>query len=125
MFAYKDRLDQMRRRYSQDKLTTVYVYSEPQDTASHIRNYYYALPHSWIWAIDTDGALKTAWGARVVDEAFLFDGEGALRYHGRIDDSVFDPYDVTDKSLENAIADLNAGRAPRIAETTAIGFPIR
>ena len=49
-------------------------------------------------------------GARFTPEAFVFDRERKLRYHGRIDDNHRDPSRVTSHDLKNALDALLAGK---------------
>lgn len=58
-------------------------------------------------------------------ECYLFNQQGKLVYKGAIDDSPGNADAVKLKHLENAIADMLAGKAARVAATTALGCNIK
>jgi thiol-disulfide isomerase/thioredoxin len=64
-------------------------------------------------------------GARFTPEAYVFDAERKLRYHGRIDDNHRDPARVTSHDLKNALDALLDGKEPPVVETTAFGCSIK
>jgi hypothetical protein len=103
----------------------MYVYTDPKEVPSQIRDD--AIRHKYSWLIVRDPAhkLKNLFAARVTSEAFLLDRRGVLRYHGRIDDSPFEPEAVHDHSLEKAIASLTADGTVPTQETRVIGCPLR
>ena len=63
-------------------------------------------------------------GASVTPEAYLFDRDWTLRYHGRIDDSR-NPSGITVRDLRQALDALLAGKAVTVAETKAFGCTIK
>lgn len=91
---------------------------------SHAEAFSYGLPV----ALDTARTLADLAGATVTPEAAVFDRQGRLVYHGRIDDRYVDfgvdrPTPTT-HDLDEAVAAVLAGRpAPRPA-TPAIGCAI-
>jgi hypothetical protein len=66
-----------------------------------------------------------AFGATRTPEAFLFDKENKLVYHGTIDDSTYDAAKVTHPYLENALESLVAGKAIADPETKSVGCTIK
>jgi len=79
----------------------------------------------YAYAADPGGDVARAFGASHTPEAFLFDADGKLVYHGSIDDNVDDAKAVKQTYLANAVADLSSGKAQRLAETKAIGCRIK
>jgi peroxiredoxin len=77
------------------------------------------------YAADPTGEVAGAFGASHTPEAFLFDAKGVLVYHGAVDDNMDDAKAVKTTYLANAVADLCAGKAQRMAETKAIGCSIK
>jgi len=69
--------------------------------------------------------LARAFGATHTPEAFLFDSNGVLVYHGAIDDNVEDASKVTRHYLGEAIDAVVAGSRPAVSESKAIGCSIR
>lgn len=70
-----------------------------------------------------------ALGARTTPEVFVLDGKRVLRYRGRIDDGYLARLKraprITREDLKLALADVVSGRKVAVAETEAIGCPIR
>lgn len=79
----------------------------------------------YAYAADPTGDVARAFGASHTPEAFLFDAKGKLVYHGAVDDNMDDPKAVKVTYLANAVEDLSAGKAQRMAETKAIGCSIK
>src|SRR4051812_25263232 len=73
-------------------------------------------------------ALATQVGATVTPEAFVFDDQGRVRYHGRIDDQFAARQkrnlNPMTRELHDAIAAALAGRPVPAAEVPAVGCPI-
>ena len=74
---------------------------------------------------DEDQSVARAFGAERTPEVFLFNREGILCYHGRIDDSHEDASRARSHDLRNAIEAVLAGRNPDPAETGAYGCSIK
>jgi len=77
------------------------------------------------YAVDATSNLARAFGATKTPEAFLFDKEGKLVYHGAIDDNGQEPSKVENAYLKLALeAVLNGGDVP-VKETKSIGCGIK
>jgi peroxiredoxin len=74
---------------------------------------------------DESQEVARSFGAERTPEAFLFDRDGLLRYHGRIDNNPQDERAASSPDLSNAITAVLDGRAPDPAETGAIGCTIK
>src|SRR3954468_922626 len=59
--------------------------------------------YGWNYVVDANSALADAFGAKRTPEAFLFNKEGKLVYHGAIDDNPSDAAAVKRKHLAEAI----------------------
>ena len=73
---------------------------------------------------DPDGGLATAFGATNTPHVFFFDGAGALRYDGTIDDSPTSPDRVRVPYLAQAMDQSIAGLAIEVQRTQAFGCTI-
>jgi hypothetical protein len=72
---------------------------------------------------DADGVVAKSFGAICTPHAFVLDAELKVVYSGRIDDSrVGDK--LTSRDLENALADLVAGRPVAVRRTDPFGCGI-
>ncbi|HTM50872.1 MAG TPA: redoxin domain-containing protein [Bryobacteraceae bacterium] len=73
---------------------------------------------------DPNNAAADRFGAQSTPEAFLLDGGGIVRYHGRIDDAR-NPARVKQRSLRLAIDAVLEGREVAAPETKAFGCVIK
>lgn len=126
--AYEDRLAEIHRKYADQgvRLTAVNAnnpHLSPTDAyaAMVTRVDSRGLPFPYLK--DNEGHAAKAFGAICTPHAFLFDERRRLRYRGRIDDAR-NSAKVTSPDLENAIADLLAGRPPSRPETDPFGCSI-
>jgi len=78
--------------------------------------------------LDPTGVMGRAYGARNTPQMFIINGEGRVVYQGAIDDRP----SARPSSLEGAtnyvraaLADLEAGRAVQVAETTPYGCTVK
>lgn len=74
---------------------------------------------------DEDQKVAKSYGAGRTPEVFLFDVDGALRYHGAIDDNYDDPKAVKIPYLREAIDALLQGRSISVPETQPVGCTIK
>ena len=73
---------------------------------------------------DTSGVARGL-GASRTPEAFLFDKDGKLAYHGSIDDNHHDASAVKAHYLQDALDAVLAGRPAPVAETKGVGCGIK
>ena len=73
---------------------------------------------------DANNVMADRLGAEYTPESFVIDREGAIRYHGRIDDAQ-NPARVRQNSLRQAIDAVLAGRVVPAPETKAFGCTIK
>lgn len=77
------------------------------------------------YAVDATSDLARAFGASHTPEAFLFDREGKLVYHGGIDDNAKEPAKVKERWLKNALEATVRGKPVAVSETKALGCGIK
>ena len=78
--------------------------------------------------LDHDGTVGQAYGAKTTPHMYVIDGEGVLRYNGAIDSTPSaDAGDIPTSTqfVENALADLKAGRAVARATTQPYGCSVK
>jgi len=80
----------------------------------------YAFPY----VVDATSDVARAFGATRTPEAFLFDKDGKLVYHGAIDDDQ-NPKQVTKNFLRDALDALVSGKPIPVSETKFIGCSIK
>ena len=77
------------------------------------------------YVVDATSNVARAYGATRTPEAFLFDGQGKLVYHGTIDDNAQEPSKVSERYLADALTAVTGGKAVAKGETKAMGCGIK
>lgn len=77
------------------------------------------------YVVDATSDVARAFGATHTPEAYLFDADGKLVYHGAIDDNAREPGKVTANYLADAVAAVAGGKPVPTAETKALGCSIK
>ena len=77
------------------------------------------------YVVDATSDVARAFGAARTPEAFLFDREGRLVYHGTIDDNAQSPEQVSKRYLKEALDAVVSDTAVPQAETKALGCTIK
>ena len=77
------------------------------------------------YVVDATSEVAKAFGASHTPEAYLFDKDGKLVYHGAIDDNSKDASQVASPYLKDALNALLAGNQIATKETKAIGCGIK
>ena len=77
------------------------------------------------YVVDATSNIARAFGATRTPEAFLFDKDGKLVYHGTIDDNGEEPANVEKPYLKDALEAILAGREVPVKETKSIGCGIK
>ena len=77
------------------------------------------------YVVDATSDVARAFGATRTPEAFVFDAEGKLVYHGTVDDSPKDAAAVKSPWLREAVQAVSAGQPVPMAQTKAMGCSIK
>jgi peroxiredoxin len=77
------------------------------------------------YVVDATSNVARAYGATRTPEAFLFDAQGKLVYHGTIDDNAQEPEKVSTRYLADALAAVSSGKEIAVKETKAMGCGIK
>lgn len=120
--AYDKRMKALAQKFPD--LRVVYVFSSPLESRGQVVKF--AAAHDYPWPVVYDGEqpVIATFGGRCTTESFLFDREGKLRYHGRIDDNIYDEANVKTRDLENAIQAITDGKTFVKTEVPAYGCVI-
>jgi peroxiredoxin len=97
----------------------------PDDDMAHMVERAKARGFDFPYLRDDPQTFVRALGARFTPEAFVFDAERRLRYHGRIDDNHRDAAAARSHDLANALSALLEGRTPPVEETQAVGCSVK
>ena len=96
----------------------------PEDSYAEMQKRSKDLGFTFPYVVDATSDVARAFGATRTPEAFLFDKDGKLVYHGAIDDSK-EADQVTKHFLQDAIDAALAGKAVPVAETKFVGCGIK
>lgn len=77
------------------------------------------------YVVDATSDVARAFGATRTPEAYLFDAEGKLVYHGTIDDNAKEPSKVKQRYLDAALKSVSSGKTVAVQETKALGCGIK
>lgn len=77
------------------------------------------------YVVDATSNIAKAFGATRTPEAFLFDKDGKLVYHGAVDDNAQEPEKVEKTFLKDALEAVVGGKPVPVAETKSIGCGIK
>jgi len=97
----------------------------PEDNMDGMKQRAKQLGIKFPYVVDASSDVARAFGATRTPEAFLFDAEGKLVYHGTIDDSPKDATAVKDAWLKDAVNAVSTGKTVTTAETKAMGCSIK
>lgn len=84
-----------------------------------------ALGLQFPYVVDRGSKVAKAFGAERTPEVYLFDAQGALVYHGTVDDNAEDAAKVTKPYLADALAAVAAGKPVDVKQTKALGCTIK
>jgi len=98
---------------------------KPEDGMAGMKKRAKALGMKFPYVVDATSDVARAFGATRTPEAFLFDAEGTLAYHGAIDDNAREPGKVKTHYLEDALQAVAGGKKIELAETKAFGCTIK
>jgi len=122
--AYVGRINAIQRDYA-DRGVEVWAFNpNANETEAETRAFCKANGVEYPVAYDKGNVIADVLKASCTTEAWLADQEGYLRYHGRVDDNIYEPDQVKVHDLRNAIeAVLNGDRVP-VQETEAYACTI-
>ncbi len=123
--AYIDRIDEIAAEYQAKGITFIGVNANNRDaeslewvTTDAQKNFKFPM------LIDTDNKLADQFGATVTPEAFYFDANNILKYHGAIDNDRSGK-NIQERYLKSAFDSALAGSAIEKAKTNAFGCSIK
>jgi len=122
--AVEGRIKTLAKQFAPQGLRVAYVFSTPGQRAVDIARFMQNHQIGYPAIVDRDQRLLKMLDGRASSEVYLFDKQGVLRYHGRVDNETFDPQGATQHDLAAAVyAVANNKKVPR-AEVPAMGCAI-
>lgn len=122
--AVEMRLKNLSKRYGKNGVRVVYVFPKPGerslDVARFMQNHQIPFPA----VVDQNQRFFKMLDGKCSSEVYVTDKQGVLRYHGRVDDSTFDPKAVQKRDLEAAIVQVARNQKVVNPEVPAMGCAI-
>ena len=130
VLAWEDRMVTLGRTYQPKGIGFVLINSNdpvkyPEDSFPEMVKRAKTKGYPFPYLFDEVQSVARYYGAERTPEAFVFDSEGRLVYHGRIDDNYDNPEAVRSKDLQNALDAVLAGHPPMVSETAPVGCTIK
>ena len=128
--AWQDRYNALAQESNKNKIGFITVnpntaIRDRGEGLSDMREFAKKYGHDFLYTLDKEAKLATAFGATKTPHIYLFNGEGKLVYRGAIDDNARRPQKVKNKYLSNAIKAVANGKKINLAETKALGCGIK
>jgi peroxiredoxin len=126
--AYEERLIRLQEAWRTQGVQIVGInannpFLSPPDTFDEMVKRAGQRKFNFFYLKDEDGGVAKSFGAVCTPHAYVLDSKTRVVYSGRIDDSrVGDK--ITSRDLENAVADVVAGRPMKVARTDPFGCSI-
>jgi peroxiredoxin len=131
--AYEDRMIELHQKYAPQGFPIVAINPndpeiQPQDSFEKMIERSMEKDFPFVYLFDDGQKVYPQYGATRTPHVYLLQNKGQhfeVAYIGAIDDNYKDAAEVEEKFLENAIADLQAGRKVANNTTRAIGCTIK
>lgn len=121
---YNQRMAELAREYTARGFAVIGINSNRSEPADEVARHASEKGLGFAVLKDPDNKVADYLGASVTPEAYLFDRDWTLRYHGRIDDSR-NPANINARDLRAALDAVLAGKAVPVTETKAFGCTIK
>ena len=128
--AYQDRFVELQRDYEDKGVSLIAINSNddknyPEDSFENMKTRAREKGFNFPYLRDESQKVAKAYGAERTPEVFVFDEKRTLRYHGRIDDNVYDPKEVRQHYLRDALDAVIIGRKVPLEDTEPVGCTIK
>ena len=128
--AYEDRFVEFQRDYKDKGVVLIAI--NPNDDKKYTEDSFDNMKirarekgFNFPYLRDESQRVAKAYGAERTPEVYVFDEERLLRYHGRIDDNVYEPNQVRQRYLRDTVDAVLEGRKVSIQETEPVGCTIK
>lgn len=129
VLAWEGRINALQRHYAEQGVRIVAINSNdseahPADSFEGMVEHAREADYTFDYLHDESQAVARALGSERTPEAFVFDADRALVYHGAVDDNR-DEVAVTTHFLRDAIEAALAGDRPPLADTPPVGCTVK
>jgi len=128
--AYESRFVELQRSYEDKGVVLIAINSNddkkyPEDSFENMKIRARERGFNFPYLRDESQVVARAYGAERTPEVFVSDEKRILRYHGRIDDNVYEPGQVRQRYLRDALDAILKGRKIPLEETEPVGCTIK
>ena len=129
VLAWEGRIDALQRDYADRGVRIVAISSNdatayPADSFENMVEHAHEAGYSFDYLYDESQEIARALGSERTPEAFVFDADRRLVYHGAVDDNR-EEATVTTHYLRDAIEAALAGETPPVADTPPVGCTVK
>jgi peroxiredoxin len=129
VLAWEGRIDALAREYADRGVRFVAVNSNdaeayPADSFDAMVEHAREAEYSFDYLYDESQEVARTLGSERTPEAFVFDADRRLVYHGAVDDNR-EEADVTASYLRDALEAALAGETPPVADTPPVGCTVK
>lgn len=127
---YEDRIIELNDKYAKKGYQVIAIQPndpalEPADSFTEMQARAKEKKFKFPYLMDEGQKVFPQFGATRTPHVFLLDKNRVVKYIGAIDDNAMSPESVKTKFLEDAIADLMAGKSVKTPTTKAVGCGIK
>ncbi|HID91192.1 TPA: thioredoxin family protein, partial [Candidatus Bathyarchaeota archaeon] len=127
--AYESRFVELQRDYGDKGVALIAINPNddkryPEDSFENMKIRAKERGFNFPYLRDESQEVARAYGAERTPEVFVFDERRILRYHGRIDDNVYEPDQVRRSYLRDALDAILEGSEVPLEETEPVGCTI-
>ena len=128
--AYEDRFIEFQKDYEEKGVVLIAINPNddkkyPEDSFENMKVRAREKGFNFPYLRDESQSVAKAYGAERTPGVYVFDEKRLLRYHGRIDDNVYEPAQVRQRYLRDAVDAVLEGRKVSIEETEPVGCTIK
>ena len=128
--AYEDRFVELQRDYKDKGVVLAAINANddkkyPEDSFKNMKVRAKEKGFNFPYLRDETQSVARSYGAERTPEVFVFDKERTLRYHGRIDDDVYEPDKVQQHYLRNALDAILEGQKVGVQDTEPVGCTVK
>jgi peroxiredoxin len=122
--SYNQRMNAIFSDYNGKGVRFVFINSNSNEPASEVAQH--ARSAAFLFPVykDPENRVADRFGAMATPESYVIDAQGAVRYHGYIDDSTNEAR-IKNRGLRNALDAVLAGKDAPAPETKAFGCTIK
>ena len=128
--AYEDRFVEFQRDHKEKGVVLIAINPNddkkyPEDSFENMKVRAREKGLNFHYLRDESQRVVKAYGAERTPEVYVFDERRLLRYHGRIDDNVYEPDQVRQRYLRDAVDAVLKKRKVSVEETEPVGCTIK